>query len=156
MPGAGAVHPICFAPNCGHCGWECPLFTFYAIWHDARHTPRSFTTMSYEKIHQDVAVAAIKAARWIGLSPEPDDIERAITFASFENMRRMEETGSFGLPALTAPRNRQNREGFKMRRGKVGGYRDYLLEEDIAYLDEIEARLGNPFIPDSPIGSQSL
>lgn len=126
------------------CGAE-KVLTFYAIWHDARHTPRSFTALSYEEMHEDIAAAAIKAARWIGLSPEPNDIKRAITFASFDNMRRMEETGAFGSQRM-APGNRQDPESFKTRRGKVGGYRDYLSEEDIAYLDEVEARLGNPFI----------
>jgi hypothetical protein len=36
-------------------------------------------------------------------------------------------------------------ESFKVRRGKVGGFRDYLAPDDIAYIDACEAARGCEF-----------
>ena len=54
-------------------------------------------------------------------------------------MRNAEVHDSFGHERLR-PADPHNPESFKVRRGKVGGYVDYLSSEDIAYVDAY----GNP------------
>ena len=36
-------------------------------------------------------------------------------------------------------------ESYKVRKGKVGGYVDYLSQDHIAYIDDCIRELGNPF-----------
>ena len=120
------------------------ILRFYVIWHEACRVPRSFTTLTYEAMHRDTVSAATAAAKWLGISPDPATLARAIEYASFDNMRRLEETGALDSGRMV-PGNRLDQESYKTRRGKVGGYVDYLSNEDIAYLDDIENRLGNPF-----------
>lgn len=61
-------------------------------------------------------------------------LREAVRFASFENMRRMEETGRYGK------RLKQRRKGddnaMKTRRGRVGGYGQELPEDTIAFVEE--------------------
>ena len=35
------------------------ILTFYAIWHEARRVPRSFTTLTYEGMHRDTVSAEV-------------------------------------------------------------------------------------------------
>jgi len=46
----------------------------------------------------------------------------------------MELEGLAGHPSLM-PRDKNDPESFKTRRGKVGGYVDYLTPQDIEFLD---------------------
>ena len=50
-------------------------------------------------------------------------------------MRRLEESDSLNNVMLKPPPD-GNPEGFKLRRGMVGGYRDYLTDDDIAFMDD--------------------
>ena len=53
-------------------------------------------------------------------------------------MRAREASGAYEKykGALT-PRDVRNPNSYKVRRGKVGGFVDYLSPEDIAYCDEV-------------------
>ena len=75
---------------------------------------------------------------FLGLKSVSDGvIDKAVKFASFENMRRMEEGGEYShLGVYLKPADRNDRESYKTRRGKVGGYMDYLNREDIEYLNK--------------------
>lgn len=59
-------------------------------------------------------------------------------------MRKAELHDSFGHERLR-PADPHNPESFKVRRGKVGGYVDYLSSEDIAYVDAYIDRHLHPF-----------
>jgi alcohol sulfotransferase len=65
----------------------------------------------------------------------------AIDKYSFENMKRYEAQGAFAASELR-PGDPSVAESFKVRKGRVGGYRAYLTAEEIRRLDElIDARL---------------
>ena len=53
----------------------------------------------------------------------------AIEFSEFGNMKKMEALGAFESKILRAG-DVQDPESFKVRRGKVGGYQEYLSPED--------------------------
>lgn len=64
------------------------------------------------------------------------EIEEAVAFASFDNLRKLEISGFFrrsGLP----PRNPDDLDSLKVRRGKVGGYKDYFTDEQVAQMEEL-------------------
>jgi hypothetical protein len=64
----------------------------------------------------------------------PDALSDAIEFGRFENMHELETRNTYNNPRLIPPPD-GNPEGFKTRRGKIGGYVDYLDDRDIDYLD---------------------
>ena len=73
-------------------------------------------------------------------------IEQAVANNTFEKMREREASGEFLKYKKTHKKDRPRRrdqkdpDTFKFRRGKVGGYVDYLSDEDIAYCDEVLSR----------------
>jgi hypothetical protein len=77
--------------------------------------------------------------------PDPEAFKHALQFSDFANMQRLEAAGVFDSKILRS-RDVQNPESFKVRRGKVGGYRDYLSPEDQAFaadaLKHLDARFG--------------
>lgn len=56
----------------------------------------------------------------------------ALEFSDFEQMKKLEGAGSFASKILRAGDTRDP-ESFKVRRGKIGGFEDYLSPEDQAY-----------------------
>jgi len=66
-----------------------------------------------------------------------------VAFASVENMRALETKRVFWLAgSRMKPGDKANPESFKVRRAKVGGYRDYFSESELAQLDAmVEERL---------------
>jgi hypothetical protein len=65
-----------------------------------------------------------------------DHIRAAVEAADFERMKEKEAQGSFGLDILQ-PGVAGDSDSFKVRRGKIGGYADYLTPEQKAVLDEM-------------------
>jgi alcohol sulfotransferase len=70
-----------------------------------------------------------------------------VEFASIENMRSMEKDLFFRLSgSRLTPRDPSNPDSYKVRRAKVGGYRDYFDDEQIARVDEfVRSRLSASF-----------
>lgn len=75
-------------------------------------------------------------------------------------MKQLEQKKTFWLSGgRMVPKDASNPHSYKVRRGKVGGYRDYFSEEEIAEIDtQIDARLwpvfgygSNPATPKSAI-----
>jgi hypothetical protein len=75
-----------------------------------------------------------------------DDVafSHALAFSGFENMKKLEAAGAFDSKILR-PGNARDPESFKVRRGKVGGYIDYLEEADMAYVAEVMRELDPRF-----------
>jgi hypothetical protein len=79
---------------------------------------------------------AKRVLEFLGLEEIIDsEIELAIDFSSFDNMRKMEARDKFKVKRLR-PGNKEDRESYKVRKGKIGGYTDYLTETDIKTLNE--------------------
>ena len=72
----------------------------------------------------------------IGEDFSDDEIQEAVDFGSFDNLRKLETSGFFRQGGLTL-RNPADPETFKVRRGKVGGYRDYFTPEQVAELEQL-------------------
>ena len=64
------------------------------------------------------------------------EIKETVEWCRFDNLQRMASQGEMKLEA-TDPTDLDNPESFKFRVGKVGGYVNYLSEDDIDYIEEI-------------------
>src|SRR5437667_4282181 len=77
---------------------------------------------------------------------EPDTtiFQEALEFSRFENMQKLEAAGAFDSKILH-PGDVRDPESFKVRRGNVGGYREYLSLEDQKYAASALAQLDPRF-----------
>ena len=117
------------------------IIAYYNVWAAQRKVPRRFCMVRYEDLKRNPRDELARGMQTIGHVLSDAVLDRAIEFAKFENMRKLEETGS-GHPALARNKNLEDKETFKTRKGKVGGYREYLSPEDLAFLENrISARL---------------
>src|SRR6266478_2641560 len=77
-------------------------------------------------------------------SPDMAIFQDALEFSRFENMQKLEAAGAFDSKILH-PGDVRDPESFKVRRGKVGGYREYLSAEDQAFAASALAKLDTRF-----------
>ncbi len=103
--------------------------------------------VTYEELAATPVETLARTIAFLGWPEKPPGlIEQVVAYGSFENMRKMEEGNVFDSFRLAPPKN-GDPNAFKVRRGKVGGYRDYLSAEDIAYLDNYIAQHLDPIYP---------
>jgi hypothetical protein len=115
-------------------GYETVL-RYYAIWEANRGVVKDFLLIRYEDMRQDARRELRRVLDFLGLPGVAEAVvAEAVEFASFENMRKMETEDRFQSRKLRAA-DAQEAESFKTRRGKVGGYADYLAPDDVEYLN---------------------
>jgi hypothetical protein len=107
---------------------------------------RDFLLVRYESLRAAPTEQFRALLARLGQStPEMSIFQAALDFSEFENMRKLEAAGAFDSKILQA-RDVADPESFKVRRGKVGGYTDYLAAEDRQYaagiLSRLDARFG--------------
>jgi len=112
------------------------ILRYYNIWADNRDIPQGFLLVRYEDMKRNPAREMRKALDFLGLGPVGDDtLQEAVRYASFENMRKMEREGNFQSGVLN-PAQKSDEDSYKTRKGKVGGYIDYLTEDQIQHLND--------------------
>jgi hypothetical protein len=78
-------------------------------------------------------------------TPDANILQEALEFSRFENMQKLEAAGAFDSNILH-PGDVRDPESFKVRRGKIGGYREYLSAEDQRFaadaMNELDHRFG--------------
>lgn len=123
------------------------LVHYYTMWFRNRGVPAQFLLVRYEELRRRTEEVMVEVLRFLGMAGEVDSLPaaaaRAVEYGSFENMRKMEQAQQFDRKMMK-PGNPSDAESFKVRRGKVGGYLDYLSPEDLAYMDQVIAELGDP------------
>src|SRR5262245_59524710 len=111
------------------------ILAYYNVWAREYVRPRAFCLVRYEDLKADTAGQLKRVLRFAGLEEVVDaHVEEAVGFASFESMRAMETADALGTGRLRA-RDPEDPESFKTRKGKVGGYTDYLSAEEIAWME---------------------
>jgi hypothetical protein len=104
----------------------------------ARELPRlkSLHILRYEDLRADPQKRFGEVLAWMGLKPTADEVRQCVEFASFDNMKKLEQRGVFWWSgASMRPGNKANPDSYKTRRAKVGGYRDYFDDEQVRQID---------------------
>jgi Sulfotransferase domain len=99
--------------------------------------------LRYEDLRAEPARALRRVTALLGESFRDEEIAEAVSFGSFDNLRALETKGFFRQGGLTL-RNPKDPETFKVRRAKVGGYRDYFTPEQVAELEALMAERLSP------------
>ena len=112
------------------------LIVFYNSWIAAQKMLKGFLLIKYENVHDHPGHELTKILKFLDISVNDELVKMAVEFATFNNMRDMEERGRFESSRLV-PGDKADTESYKVRKGIVGGYFDYLSQEDIDYLNKI-------------------
>jgi hypothetical protein len=92
----------------------------------------------YEDLRADPVAQLRRIAAFLGAPQDEDAVRGAVEYASVENMRKLESRRVFWLSGgRMKPGDRSNPDSFKVRRAKVGGYRDYFDDEQAARIDAL-------------------
>jgi hypothetical protein len=114
-------------------------------WDRARRALPDLLVQRYEDFRRDPGSHLAQLATFIGIGSSADEIADAVSFASFENLRKLEEQRAIATSRLGA-RQEGNPDSLKVRRGKVGGYRDYFTAEEVARMETfVRERLSPSF-----------
>ena len=111
------------------------IITYYNLWHQNQSQLAGFLLVRYEDLRSSTEQELRKILAFIGIAdPSEATVADAVELAAFERMQQREQ-GSVNAIASIRPGDSSDPESFKTRRGKVGGYTDYLSPEEIAQVD---------------------
>lgn len=115
----------------------------------AQEIPRipNLLVVRYEDLRTQPEQTLGRILSFMGTPGSEAEIREAVAFASFENMKKLESGKAFRWKGgRFAPRDRDNPDSYKVRRGKVSGYRDYFSAEESTEIDAlIDSRLSPVF-----------
>lgn len=96
---------------------------------------------SYEALRENPVDGLASIASFLGSDIDRASVTTVVEAHTFDKMKRKEATGQFNEKwgNILTPGDPTDPNSFKVRRGKVGGYRDELSAEDIAFCDQVIA-----------------
>jgi hypothetical protein len=94
-----------------------------------------FLLVRYEDLHKDAKIELKRMVDFLGIKISDENIAYAVEQSRFQKMRQMEEKKAFGDDHRMIAVNPDDKESYKMRKGKAGGYKEYLNLEDIDYIN---------------------
>jgi len=114
-------------------------------WLDEFSGRSNFSLLRYESLRAAPAEQFRALLALLGeTTPSLSIFQDALDFSEFSNMQKLEAAGVFNSKILQA-RDIHDPESFKVRRGKIGGYEDYLSAEDRQYAIDALRRLDPRF-----------
>lgn len=121
---------------------------FHEIWLEGQEQVDGFHLLRYEDLRKNAGTAFRQLLAFLGIPIEDDFVQKATEFATFENMKKLEEsdnslTYKSSKLSIFATGDKNNPEAFHVRKGKVGGFRDYIEPAAVAeYEQTIASRVG--------------
>lgn len=121
------------------------ILNFYKIWYRNQNVPENFLLLKYEDLHKNGMKTLCKCLLFLGFLKIDDGIlKKAIEFSSFKNMKKLEKNQFFSDKTLK-PKDPNDNRTYKVRKGKVGGYKSSLSKEDEIIIDKAIEEIGYPF-----------
>ena len=106
---------------------------------------KGFLLLRYEDLHRDTLGQLKRVVDFVGCDFVSDAaMEQAVASTQFDKLQRLERSGAFKekYGASLTPGDVADPESYKVRRGKIGGFVDYLNAEDQAFCAQTMQRLG--------------
>jgi hypothetical protein len=107
---------------------------FMNRWAEEAPRMKNLLIIRYEDMRADPEANLQKIVEFLEGSADVDAVKSAVEFASVENMRKLETSSTFSSGRMK-PGDKNNPDSFKVRRAKVGGYRDYFEDDQIERID---------------------
>jgi hypothetical protein len=110
------------------------IISHYNRWHDEIAVMPHTMVVKYEQLRAESLVTLGKIISFLDRDFSHEQLLKAVEFASFDSLSRKEKTGFFQSGSMR-PTDPRDSGSFKVRRGKVGGYRDYFTAEQNDLID---------------------
>jgi hypothetical protein len=103
-------------------------------WHRELESWSRVHRVPYEALRADPVAELGRLCAFLNEDFGSEAIADAVEFADFEALKRKERENYFNNNRLKA-RDVEDPDSYKVRRGKVGGYRDYFSDDQVARID---------------------
>lgn len=128
---------------------ECGLpriIDYLNLWAREASRIENLLIVRYEDMRGDPQATLQRVMEFMtGDEADPAAVAGAVEYSSVENMRKLEEKNVFWLAGgRMKPGKKGDPNSYKVRRAKVGGYRDYFDEVQAAQIDELVAKELSP------------
>jgi len=123
------------------------IINFYNIWLKRLQPHPNFMFLKYEDLIKHTPQEFMRICSFLGISITQPIIDKVVAYSSFENMKKMDlgdkdhllsnKSALGGGPkAPYLPyKGVQRQEAMKIRKGVIGGYKEYLNPKDIKYVN---------------------
>ena len=96
-----------------------------------------FYLVRYEDLRREPEGELRKLLDFMAVDADDSTIKAAVEYSAYENMKKMEGEKRFRLAGgRMMPKDKNNPDSYKVRRAKVGGYRDYFDDGQIKIIDD--------------------
>lgn len=121
-------------------------------WYREWHRMDNFLMIRYEDAKVDDAATFRRVLEFLQVDIDEAIFQESLDFSKFDNMKKIERSGKMdrrlrsgiGDVAL-AHGNVDDPESFKVRKGKVGNYKEYMSDDDLAVVAEAMEKLHPAF-----------
>jgi hypothetical protein len=115
------------------------------LWAQEVSKVEHFHLLRYEDLRARPREELRQMLDFMGIEATEAHVNAAVDYSSYENMKKMEGSQQFRLAGgRMMPRDKDNPNSFKVRRAKVGGYRDYFTDEEVEAIDQRLAETLDP------------
>jgi len=145
-PEAGSdisVYDFVMNPDCG----VPRIIEFMNLWASELPKIKNLLMVRYEDMRAEPEKQLARIVEFLGMQPDDRLLKDTVEFASVENLRKLEKENYFWRSgSRVKARDPSNPHSYKVRRAKVGGYRDYFDDEQVAEIDRlVNSRLSEVF-----------
>lgn len=117
------------------------VIDFYNLWAEDLPRLENVLVVRYEEMRARPQAILAEVLAFIGTPADDDCVADAVSFAAYDNMKTLEQKRVFWLSGKRmVPGDRRNPDSYKVRRAKVGGYRDYFDDAQLQAIDALVER----------------
>lgn len=122
------------------------ILDFMEMWERELPKVAGSAVVRYEAMRAEPQRELARILDFYGTPGSAAQVADAVAYAAYDNMKRLEQGHAFKHGQRLVPGNKANPDSYKVRRAKVGGYRDYFDDAELAAIDELmRARPGTLF-----------
>lgn len=128
------------------------IIDFMNTWQAERARMPNLLAVRYEDLRSRTQETLAEILAFVGTPGSAEEVKAAVDFAAYDNMKKLEAQKTFSASSggRVVARDLKNPDSFKVRRAKVGGYRDYF---DAAQVAAIEAMIAERLAPELGYGA---
>ena len=112
------------------------VLAFLRRWHDQLDQIDQLLIVRYEDLRTTPERELARLFTFIEGKADAAEIAAAVAFAAFEAMKQKEAASFFKSDKLR-PGDPEDPQSFKVRKGKVGGYREHFTADELARIDAL-------------------
>jgi alcohol sulfotransferase len=117
-------------------GGMAEVVDYLNVWAREYEKVSQFHLLRYEDLRANTVDSLEALLTFMGVDATDEQVAGAVEYSSYENMKKMESSEQFRLAGgRMMPKDRDNPDSYKVRRAKVGGYRDYFSDAEVAAID---------------------